>query len=191
VAYEPRTGKEIWSVRYGEGFSNVPRPVFAHGLVFLCTGFYGPNLLAVRTGGQGDVTSTHIAWQTNRNVPYTPSPLIAGSEIYMVSDTGIATALDVRTGKQHWQQRLGGSHSASPIHADGRIYFLSEDGESTVIRPGAAFQKLTSNQLDGRFLASISVSAGALFLRSETHLYRIQNPTPRAASRRPGRPAQP
>ena len=174
AAYEPRTGKEIWRVRYGEGFSNVPRPVFGHGLVFLCTGFYGPNLLAVRPTGRGDVTATHIAWQTNRNVPHTPSALIVGDEIYMVSDNGIATSLDVRSGTRHWQERLGGNHSASPIYADGRIYFLSEEGESIVIRPGKTFEKLAANQLDGRFMASISVSGGAMFLRSETHLYRIE-----------------
>jgi outer membrane protein assembly factor BamB len=176
VAYEPRTGKEVWSVRYGEGFSNVPRPVYGHGLVFLCTGFYGPNLLAVRPDGRGDITSSHVAWQTNRNVPYTPSPIIVGDEIYMVSDTGIATALDVRTGKQHWQQRLGGSHSASPVFADGRLYFLSEDGEATVLQPGTTFRKLATNTLEGRFLASIAVSNGALFLRSDSHLYKIGAP---------------
>jgi outer membrane protein assembly factor BamB len=173
VAYEPRTGKEIWSVSYGEGFSNVPRPVFAHGLVFLCTGFYGPNLLAVKAGGQGDVTATNVVWKTNRNVPHISSPLVAGDEIYMVSDAGIATALDVRTGKQHWQQRLGGAHSASPVYAGGLIYFLSEEGESTVIRPGTTFQRVAASQLDGRFMASIAVSDGSLYLRSETHLYRI------------------
>jgi len=92
----------------------------------------------------------------------------------MVSDNGIATSLDVRTGARHWQERLGGNHSASPIYADGRIYFLSEEGESIVIRPGKTFEKLAANQLDGRFMASISVSGGAMFLRSETHLYRIE-----------------
>lgn len=91
----------------------------------------------------------------------------------MVSDNGIVTCLDAKTGKEHWRQRFGSSYSASPVFAGGRIYFLSEDGETTVIAPGTEFRKLGSNTLNGRFLASMSVSSGALFLRSDTHLYRI------------------
>jgi outer membrane protein assembly factor BamB len=173
VSYHPRTGEELWSVRYGDGFSNVPRPVFAHGLVFLCTGFYQPQLLAVRPSGRGDVTSTHIAWKYPRGVPLTPSPLVVGDELYMVSDNGIVSCLDAKSGKEIWRQRFDGSFSASPVYADGRIYFLSESGETTVIAPGKEFRKLAANTLDGRFLASAAVSSGAFFLRSETHLYRI------------------
>ena len=92
----------------------------------------------------------------------------------MISDNGVLTCLDARTGKEHWRQRLAGSYSASPVFADGRVYLLSEDGETTVIAPGPQFRKLASNKLDGSFLASIAVSAGALFLRSDTHLYRIE-----------------
>lgn len=173
VSYDPRTGEELWSVRYGEGFSNVPRPVFGHGLVYICTGFYGPHLLAVRVDGRGDVTSSHVAWRYERGVPLTPSPLIAGDEIYLISDNGILTCLDAKTGKELWRQRLGGSYSASPVFAEGRIYVLSEEGETTVIAPAREFRKLSSNKLDGRYLASMAVSQGALLLRSDTHLYRI------------------
>jgi outer membrane protein assembly factor BamB len=171
VAYEPRTGKELWSVSYGDGFSNVPRPVFGHGLVYICTGFYTPEVLAVRPGGK-------VAWRTGRSTPLTPSPLIAGDEIYIVSDNGIASCLDAQTGKEHWRQRLGGNHSASPVHADGRIYFLNEEGETTVIAPGTAFRRLAANQLDGRFLASPAIAGGAIYLRSDRHLYRIEAPQP-------------
>src|SRR5687767_1992319 len=97
IAYEPRTGKEIWQVKYGDGFSNVPRPVFGLGLVFICTGFQQPSLLAVRPDGRGEVTKTHIAWSLKRGVPLTPSPLLVGEEIYLISDNGIATCLDART----------------------------------------------------------------------------------------------
>jgi outer membrane protein assembly factor BamB len=174
-AYEPRTGKEIWNVSYGDGFSNVPRPVFGHGLVFICTGFMQPSLLAVRVDGKGDVTKSHVAWSLKRGVSLTPSPLLVGEELYLVSDNGIATCVDAKTGVQHWQVRLGGNYSASPLYADGRIYFLSEEGESVVIAPGKTFQKLATNQLDGATLASMAVSGGALFLRSQTHLYRLSN----------------
>jgi outer membrane protein assembly factor BamB len=174
ISYDPRTGNELWSVRYGDGFSNVPRPVFAHGLVFLCTGFYQPEPLAVRLDGKGDVTSSHIVWRFARGVPLTPSPLVAGEQIYIVSDNGIVSCLDAKTGKENWRQRFPGNYSASPLFADERIYLTSEEGETTVIAPGTEFRKLASNKLDGRFFASIAVSSGALFLRSDKHLYRIE-----------------
>jgi outer membrane protein assembly factor BamB len=175
VSYEPRTGKELWQVRYGDGFSNVPRPVYGNGLVFICTGFQQPSLLAVRLDGRGDVTKSHIAWTLKRGVSLTPSPLLVGDELYMVSDNGVASCIDAKTGAPHWQVRLGGNHSASPIYADGRIYFLSEEGESVVIAPGKEFKALAKNQLDGPTLASMAVSGGSIFVRSQTHLYRLSN----------------
>lgn len=174
VSYDPKTGRELWFVKYGDNFSNVPRPVFANGLVYLCTGFYTPKLLAVKPDGSGDVTSTQLAWQYERGVPLTPSPLVTDGQLYMVSDNGIATALDAASGKEIWRQRMPGNYSASPVFIDGHVYFLSEDGETTVITTGKEFRKVAGNKLDGRFLASISVSGGALFLRSDSHLYRIQ-----------------
>jgi outer membrane protein assembly factor BamB len=162
-------------VTYGEGFSNVPRPVYGDGLVYICTGFFQPSLLAVRPDGRGDVTRSHIAWAFKRGVPLTPSPLLVGDELYMISDNGIATCLDAKTGAQNWQARVGGNHSASPVYADGRIYFLSEDGESVVIAPGRQFNVLATNQLDAQTLASMAVSDGSIFVRSLTHLYRLSN----------------
>ncbi|PWT80468.1 MAG: pyrrolo-quinoline quinone [Blastocatellia bacterium] len=173
AAYDPATGKEIWRVSYADGFSNVPRPVFGHGLVYIATGFQQPSLIAVRPDGTGDVTRTHIAWTLHRAAPYTPSPLLVGDELYIVNDTGIASCLDARTGETRWQQRLGGNYSASPIFADGRIYFLSEEGVATVIAPGTEFRKLAVNRLDGETLASIAVSNGSFFIRSDHYLYRI------------------
>ena len=176
VAYDPSTGEEIWSVRYGKGYSNVPRAVYGHGLVYICTGFDQADLLAVRPTGIGDVTETHVAWSAKRGIPLTPSPILVGGEIYFVSDNGVATCLDAKTGKEHWRHRLGGNFSASPVYADGRIYFLSEDCESTVITPGRSYKPLAVNRLDGRCLASPALSGAAIFLRSDTHLYRLGNP---------------
>jgi outer membrane protein assembly factor BamB len=175
IAYEPRTGKELWQVNYGQGFSNVPRPVFGHGMVFICTGFYEPSLLAVRLDGRGDVTKTHVAWALKRGVSLTPSPLLIGDELYLINDNGIATCVDAKTGTEYWRTRVGGNHSASPIYADGRIYFLSEEGESAVIAPGKQFKLLARNQLDGQTLASMAVSGASIFIRSQTHLYRLSN----------------
>ncbi len=173
VAYDPRSGREIWHVSYGSGFSNVPRPVYHDGLVHIATGFQQPSLLAVRVDGAGDVTRSHVAWTMTRGAPYTPSPLIVGEEIYVVSDLGIASCLDRTTGALHWMQRLGGNYSASPLFADGRITFLSEEGAATTIAPGREFKVLARNTLEGATLASIAVSGGSFFIRSDTHLYRI------------------
>jgi len=175
IAYEPRTGKEIWQVSYGDGFSNVPRPVYGNGLVFICTGFQEPSLLAVRVDGRGEVDKQQIAWTLKRGAPLTPSPLLVGDELYVITDTGIATCLDAATGKGHWKARVGGNHSASPIYADGRIYFLSEEGESVVIAPGKELKVLAKNELNCETLASMAVSGGSIFIRSRTHLYRLSN----------------
>ena len=171
VAYNPDNGKELWFVEYGDGFSNVSRPVFGHGLIFLSTGFNRADLLAVKPGGE-------VAWKYGRSVSLTPSFLIVGDELYMVSDNGIATCFEARTGKVHWQQRMTGSFSASPTFADGRVYFQNEDGDTTVIAPGTEFKKLAENHLDGQTLASMAISDGQILLRTGTHLYAIRAQAP-------------
>ena len=174
TAHEPATGREIWRVEYPGGFSNVSRPVYGHGLVYLSTGFNEPVLLAVRPTGEGDVSDSEIAWRLRRGAPLTVSPILVGDELYTVTDAGIATCIDALTGAIHWQQRLGGNHSASPVHAGGRIYFQNEEGVTTVIAPGREFEQLARNELDGSTLASIAVVDGAFFVRTGTHLYRIE-----------------
>jgi outer membrane protein assembly factor BamB len=172
-AFRPRDGHEIWRVRY-EGYSVVPRPVYGHGLVFLSTGFNSPSLMAIRPTGRGDVTDSHVAWTVRRSMPLTPSPLLVGAELYTLSDNGVASCLDAGTGRVHWQQRIGGNYSASPITASGRIYFQSEEGTGVVIRAGNRFELLAKNTLGERTLASYAVAEGALFIRTEEHLYRIR-----------------
>ena len=181
-AYDPATGREIWRVQYADGFSNVPRPVFGHGLVYIATGFQQPSLIAVRADGTGDVTRTHIAWTATRGAPLTPSPILVGDELYFVNDGGIASCVDAKTGVVHWQMRLGGTYSASPVFADGRIYFLGEHGGVTAIQPGREFRRLGLSTLDGAMLASMAVSGGSLFIRTESHLYRIAAPRPGVSS---------
>ncbi len=172
--HEPAAGREIWRVEYPGGFSNVSRPVYGHGLVYLSTGFNEPVLLAVRPTGKGNVTDSEIAWRLRRGAPLTVSPILVGDELYTVTDAGIATCIDALNGAIHWQQRLGGNHSASPVFAGGRIYFQNEEGLTTVIAPGRTFEQLARNELDGSTLASIAVSNGAFLVRTGTHLYRIE-----------------
>jgi outer membrane protein assembly factor BamB len=176
VSYDPKNGKELWRVGYPDGFSNVPRPVFGGGLVFITTGFNQPSLLAIRPDGKGDVTRSHVAWKLSRGVPLTPSPLLIGGDLYMVSDNGIASMVDAATGVVKWQERLNGTFSASPVFADGRIYFLDEEGRTIVVKPGPQPEVTAQNRLDGATLASVAVSSGSLFLRTGTHLYRIGRP---------------
>jgi outer membrane protein assembly factor BamB len=143
-------------------------------LVYIASAFYSPVLYAIRPGGQGDVTRSHIAWSYQRGVPLTPSPLLAGDQIYFVSDNGIATCLDAETGRELWRARLEGEYSASPVLAAGRIYFQNETGTATVIQPGTSFRKLAENEINGATLASMAVVGKTILLRSDTHLYRIE-----------------
>ena len=172
-AYDPATGKEIWRVRYDDGFSNVPRPVFASGLVLVATGFQQPTMIAVRPDGKGDVTRSHLAWRVARGAPFTASPIAFGDHLYMVNDVGILTCIEVTTGTILWQQRVPGNYSASPVLAGGLIYLSSEEGVTTVFRPGPAFQMVAVNRLDGEMLASIGVAGRSFFVRTADHLYRI------------------
>ena len=175
VSYDPLTGDELWWFRY-DGYSNVPRPVVGKGHVFISSGYDRPEFFAVRVDGTGDVTESHLAWNLKKAAPLNPSPLLLGDELYLVSDNGIATCLDAVSGEQHWQERIGGNFSASPTFADGRIYFLDEEGKTTVVAPGKKFEVLASNQLEGRTLASPAMVDSSIFLRTDTHLYRIEKP---------------
>lgn len=174
-AYDPASGDELWRAHYGKlGFSTVPRPVVGHGMVFVVTSYLESQLIAVRHGGSGDVTQSHVAWSESRQMPRMPSLLLVRDELYAVSDNGVATCLDARTGQVHWQKRLdGGNHSASPLHADGRVYFFNREGATTVIRAGKTFEKLATNELDSGLMASPAVAGNSLFLRTDSHLYRI------------------
>lgn len=175
-AYEPANGSELWRVRYGEGYSVVPRPVFADGLLFISSGFDSPSLYAINpAGARGDVTDSHVVWKTRKGVPTTPSMLALGDELYFVSDAGIATCADARTGKVHWTHRFDGGCSASPVAAENRIYFQNETGTGYVIEADKKFHPLAENSLGERSLASYAVTDGALFIRTESHLWRIGN----------------
>ena len=174
LAYDPRTGKELWRVRFGN-FSATARPLFGHGLVFINTGFGKADLLAVRPDGAGDVTDSHIEWKVTKSIGSKPSPLLTDGLIYNVHDQGVATCVEATTGKEVWTHRLGGNFSASPIYGDGKIYFLSQEGKTHVVKPGREFTQLAENTLADGFMASPAVTGKSLILRTRSALYRIEN----------------
>jgi outer membrane protein assembly factor BamB len=174
-AYDIADGAEVWRVNYGEGFSVVPRPVFARGLVYVATGFAQPcSVLAIRPDGTGDVTTSQLAWKSDEDAPHTPSMLSVGEELYFISDRGVFTCVDAKTGAVHWSEDVGGRYSASPVYAEGRIYVTDEDGKTLVLQSGKTFKKLGENTLPEKTYASLAMSGPALFLRTETNLYRIE-----------------
>jgi len=172
-SYDPGSGKELWWCDI-PGYSNAPRPVYGLGLVFVSTGFESAQLWAIRPDGSGDVTASHVAWKFTQGVPLKASVLLAGEEIYMVSDNGVARCLDAKSGQQIWQARIGTAYSASPVYAGGLIYVSSEKGQTTVIKPGREMTTVAVNSLDGRILASPAIAGKSLFIRTDTHLYRIE-----------------
>jgi outer membrane protein assembly factor BamB len=172
-AYDAKTGRELWKVSHG-GWSNVSGPVHGEGLVFLNTGFGRPGLWAVRTGGEGDVSATHVAWKMKEGVPGLSSPILVGGRLYLCSDRGVAGCVEAKTGKVLWRRRIGTSAAASPVFAGGRLYFPCEDGKTVVLRPGPTCEVLAVNRLEGRIKASPAVVGKALLLRTDSHLYRIE-----------------
>ncbi len=173
VSYSPHDGSEIWRVRHGEGFSNVPRPVVGHGMTYVCTGFMSPQLWAIGLDGQGDVTKSHVKFKIQKQVPAMPSPILVEDQLYFITDQGVATSVRARTGETIWTKRISGNFSASPLFADGKIYFSSQEGKTTVIRPGREYNEVVVNSLDGQLMASPAVFEESLLLRSQSHLYRI------------------
>lgn len=172
--YEPLTGEEYWRIEERTSHSGGTRPVLGHGLIYFPSGWSQGQLLAVKPGGRGDVTSSHLAWKSTKAVAKKPSLLLVDDVIYMNNDGGIVTAIDAKTGAEIWAERIGGNYSASPIFANGHAYFFSEEGKTTVIKPGREFNKVAENKLPEGFMASPAVTANALILRTKAALYRIE-----------------
>jgi outer membrane protein assembly factor BamB len=172
--YDPRTGREIWRVRYDD-WSAAPRPLYRDGLAYFITGLVKAELWAIKADAQGDVTDTHIAWKLKTRVSKTASPLLVDDLIYMVADESFVSCVEAATGKVVWTERIGGKYAASPIFADGRLYFFDQEGRTTVLKPGRTFEVLATNELANGFMASPAISGRALYLRTRTDLYRIES----------------
>jgi outer membrane protein assembly factor BamB len=174
IAYDPASGRELWKVYHG-GMNSALRPVFGEGLVFVSAGETGPfRLLAVRADGQGDVTQTHVVWKTKRGIPARSSPVLVGGLLFMADERGVATCLDARTGTVVWEKRMGGEHNASALYAEGRVYFFDTKGAAHVVQADRKGQLLGRNLLDDGCMASPAIAGKALYVRTKTHLYRIE-----------------
>ena len=174
MGYDPDTGEELWKIRYF-GWSVTPRPVAGHGLVFLIIDYERPELWAIRPGGRGDLTDSNVVWKITRGMPSRPSLLLVGDLLFLVNSDGVASCVEAETGQTVWKERMGGSCSASPIFADGRLYFFNQDSVTTVIEPARQYKVLAVNELGGeQLMATPAVAGKAMFIRTRTHLYRIE-----------------
>ncbi len=177
--YDPQTGELLWQVQGTAGWVT-PSPVFADGVIYATSGKDGPTV-AVRPGGRGDVTETHVVWKQDRGGPYVCSPLLYHGRLYVPDEHGFLRCIDARSGEVLYRQRLGGKFTASPVAADGRVYVTNETGTTFVLQDGESFQSLARNELDEECLASAAISRGAFFYRTGHHLYCIAAPHDRAA----------
>jgi hypothetical protein len=176
-AYDPATGKELWKV-VGMTREVIPTPVVAEGLVICSAGRQGPTI-AIRPGGSGDVTATHVAWSSPKGSPFVPSGVVVDGVLYLVNDIqSILTAHDVKTGEVLYQGRLGVAKkegfSASPIALDGKVFFTNDDGETFVLKAGREFNLLHVNSLGEQTLASPALVDGRWYFRTASSLLAIE-----------------
>jgi outer membrane protein assembly factor BamB len=172
--YDPKTGKELWRFEERGNHSAATRPVAGFGMVFIPVGFAQAQVVALKLGGSGLLPADAPAWRLKKTAPNKPSLLLIGDLLYAINDGGIATCVDAKTGEVVWSQRIGGNFSASPIHADGRIYACNEEGKVTALATGREFKVLGESQLEAGCMASPAASGKALFVRTRTHLYRVE-----------------
>jgi outer membrane protein assembly factor BamB len=174
ASYDPDTGSQHWIID-GPTEQYVASLVYNGELLFMTCGFPDRYIQLIRPDGRGNVTKTHVVFQTDQDCSYVPSPIAAGPYFLVVSDTGVATCLDGKTGRTYWRQRLDGRHSASLVSADGLVYFTSDKGETAVVKPGPEFNLVATNRLDENTDASPAISNGQIFIRTWSHLYCISS----------------
>ena len=171
-AYDPRTGAPLWHTGTTNRFP-IPVPVFHDGVIYMSRGYRSGPYMAIRPGGRGDITKTHVLWEAQTGAPYISSLVHDGGLIYMATDVGGVTVVDAKTGARVWQQRIDGIFSASPVAGDGKIYFASETGETIVLKAGRSPEVIARNDVGARLMASPAISNGQIFLRSDDQLFAI------------------
>lgn len=183
-AYDPMTGKELWKLK-GNPEITATTPVAAHDLIYICNG-YRPiqPIYAIKQGvANGDIslpegkeTNEFVAWSKPRGGSYMPTPVIYGEYMYVLANQGVITVYNAKTGERLYQQRIadkGGSYSASPIAADGKIYLASEDGEVNVLKAGAKYELLSTNEIGEVMMATPAISDGMIFIRGQHNLFAV------------------
>ncbi|MBN2476282.1 MAG: PQQ-binding-like beta-propeller repeat protein [Pirellulales bacterium] len=178
ASYDPHDGSRHWIID-GPTEQYVASLVCNGELFFLTAGFPTFHILGIRPDGEGNVTDTHVVWQTTKGCSYVPSPIVAGGGKYflVVSDLGIGSCFEAATGQRYWMQRMGPRHySASLLEADGLVYFLSDEGVTTIVRPGPELDVVAENRLGENCYTSPAISGGRVYLRAEKHLYCIGAP---------------
>ena len=170
--HDAATGARLWHFEEANRFP-IPMPLFHDGVIYLSRGYRSSPFMAIRPGGKGDISTSHVVWKVASGAPYISSLVHYDGLIYMVGDVGVLTVVDAKTGERVFQDRIGGVYSASPIAADGKVYLVSEDGETIVISAGRTPSVLSRNKLTARQLASPAVAGGRLFIRSDDVLYAI------------------
>ena len=171
ISYDPNNGESLWTVYHG-GMNASARPIYHDGMLFITNG--SGSMVALKADGKGDVTDSHIVWDARKGVAKKSSQLIVDDLFYMVSDDGIATCRDPKTGDLHWEKRIEGSYAASPIFVDGKIYFFSVEGDITTIQPGEEFNELAKTKFGDGYMASPAIVEKSIVLRSKSVLYRIE-----------------
>lgn len=171
-AYDPATGTFLWHAGQPRQ-TPVPSPIFHDGVIYLSRGYRSSPVMAIRPGGRGDASVSHLDWQTPTGAAYTSSLVYYRGLLYMTNDIGVLTCADAKTGERLWQTRLDGIFFASPVAGDGKLYLVSETGETLVLRAGRTPDIVARNDLGERFLASPAISNGQVFLRSDGTLFGI------------------
>jgi outer membrane protein assembly factor BamB len=171
-SFDPATGKSLWTYPEVNRFP-IPVAMVDNGVLYLSRGYRSSPFMAIRLGGRGDITNTHVAWRVPTGGPYVSSLVHYQGVIYMSTDNGILSAVDASNGQRLWQERVGGTFSASPIAGDGKIYFVAEGGETIVIKAGRTFEVLSRNKLDGHFVASPAAGGGRVFLRADDRVFAV------------------
>jgi outer membrane protein assembly factor BamB len=174
ASYDPDTGKQIWIID-GPTEQFVASMIYAEGIFFITGGFPDWHVLGIRPDGQGNVTSTHIAWRDKGKdiCSYVPSPVAWGSHFFIVSDVGNATCFEAKTGKRMWKEKLGRHHSASPVAAGGLLYFPDDNGITYVVKAGPSYELVAKNELGEECYASPALSRGRIYLRTAKSLFCI------------------
>lgn len=172
-AYAPGSGEPLWHFEEANRFPT-PSPAFGDGVIFMSRGHRSGPYMAIRPGGSGDVSQSHVQWHVPTGAPYVTSLVYYRGVVYMVNGRGHAAAVDGATGETLWRSRLGGVYSASPVAGDGKVYLSSEGGEVVVLKAGREPEVLARNDLGERLLASPAISGGRIYFRSDHHLFAVQ-----------------